>query len=81
MPESVDSDNRWWFPPLELDAKMRALTEFEKAVNKLRVWQRRNLLRQYGENGLVLPKNIELSQALDIVINEAAPGAATSDSQ
>ena len=60
---------------------MRELTEFEKSVNKLRKWQRHWLLRQYGENGHVLPENIELSNALDIVIDEAAPGAAIPDSQ
>lgn len=40
----------------------------EEAVNELRRWQRHWLLRQFGENGHMLPENIRLSACLDTVI-------------
>lgn len=59
---------------------MRELTDFEKAVNKLRIWQRHHLLRQFGDNGLVLPENLELSRSLDRVLEEiCGPGAVPDD--
>lgn len=44
----------------------------ENEVKELRRWQRHWLLRQYGDNGQVLPENIKLSEALDAVLTELA---------
>jgi len=43
-------------------------------VDTLRKFQRHHILRQYGENGHVLPENLEVSAALDAVLDEAKKG-------
>lgn len=53
--------------------------EVLKAVSDLRQWQRHYLLRQYGENGHVLPENLNLSRALDTVLSEVRPNAPLGD--
>ena len=40
-------------------------------VDTLRKFQRHHLLRQFGENGRVLPENMEVSTALDAVLAAA----------
>jgi hypothetical protein len=44
-------------------------TPLEASVRAIRKWQRHHLLRQFGENGLVLPENMELSQHIDRLIS------------
>lgn len=49
------------------------MTDLETSIAAIRKWQRHWLLRQYGDNGLVLPENIELSEHIDRLIEAAAP--------
>ncbi len=39
-----------------------------EAVEELRRFQRHHLLRQYGEDGNVLPENLRVSEAIDAVM-------------
>lgn len=57
------------------------MTTLQEAVNEVRRWQRHYLLRQFGENGHVLPENIKLSRAIDILIEAADPGGAVADAR
>lgn len=43
----------------------------EKSAYAVRKWQRHYLLRQYGDNGLVLPENMILSEHIDRLIRAA----------
>lgn len=51
----------------------------ERSVIELRKWQCHWLLRQFGENGCVLPENLELSKHIDVVIAAAEPQPSKSD--
>ena len=42
-----------------------------QAVKMLRTYQRHRLLREFGDNGLVLAENLDVSQCLDVVIKAA----------
>ena len=42
-----------------------------KAVRVLRAYQRHHVLRQYGDDGHVLPESLAVSRALDLVIEQA----------
>jgi len=57
-------------PPLPKET-----SPLEDSVKAVRTWQRHYLLREYGDNGHVLPENLELSGHIDrlisAVINEA----------
>jgi hypothetical protein len=44
------------------------MPDVEKAAAAIRKWQRHWLLRQYGDNGLVLPENLELSAHIDTLM-------------
>jgi len=46
---------------------------FQEALDVLRRFQRHRLLREYGTDGQVLPENITVSAALDLLIEEALP--------
>lgn len=41
------------------------MAEIKDSVAAVRKWQRHHLLRQFGDNGHVLPENIELSGHID----------------
>ncbi len=43
----------------------------QTSIAALRKWQRQWLLRQYGEDGIVLRENVELSEHLDRLLNAA----------
>lgn len=45
----------------------------EDSVKAIRKWQRHDLLRQFGENGQVLPENLELSGHIDRLTRRAMP--------
>lgn len=47
------------------------MPELKESVAAIRKWQRHHLLRQFGDNGHVLPENLELSQHIDRVIDAA----------
>lgn len=40
-----------------------------EAVDEIRKWVRHSLLRQYGEDGHVLPENMELSEHLAALLD------------
>lgn len=42
--------------------------ELKLSVERVREWQRHYLLREYGDDGHVLPKNIEISDDLDAIM-------------
>lgn len=53
--------------------------DISKSVEAIRLWQRHHLLREYGENGQVLPENLELSEHLDRVLALVPQGYMTSE--
>jgi hypothetical protein len=42
--------------------------DIENSIDAVRKWQRHHLLRQYGEDGQVLPENIVLSGHIERII-------------
>lgn len=77
---SKNWDNMEAIFKLCLDAALKAGAEYmreraakeaervEESVKVVRQWQRHHLLRQFGDNGLVLPENLELSQHIERLI-------------
>lgn len=55
------------------------MADLETSVKAIRKWQRHWLLRQYGDNGLVLPENLELSGHLDRLISAVIDEASFAD--
>lgn len=49
------------------------MTTITQSVEAIRKWQRHWLLRQFGDNGLVLPESIELSRHIDSVLSAISP--------
>lgn len=48
----------------------------QEALDTIRKWQRHRLLREYNEAGQVPAENIAVSEALDLLIEEALPANA-----
>jgi hypothetical protein len=46
-----------------------AIDPLMESITAVRKWQRHWLLRQFGENGQVLPQNLELSSHIDRLIS------------
>lgn len=47
------------------------MTDLEQSVKAIRQWQRHYLLREYGDNGQVLPENLKLSGHIDTLIEQS----------
>jgi len=55
------------------------MADLEASVKAIRKWQRHWLLRQHGENGQVLPENLELSAHIDRLISAVIDEASFAD--